>query len=443
MSTCHECNQNNSSHIHDYESKPLNRGYKTAYQNNHKVSTVVRQVRETIVVNEPNYKTAINSYNNNKVFLDKFLRSFAINDEYVVETGMIRKHGIPSAMLDWEVFDTPEYDLENTCNFTWQYKNGELLIRDKKIEGNPNTDFGIGGQVIIRRSFKVPVSSLEGGYPANTLSGLGDAMAQFFDGITIVKDPSNNNKFKAKLVIDEQTSKFYLDETKSSEVFKLSTDGSFYYLNPQSLDNQIKVKADGVTIGGDGKTLPLQVVGALSNGSSNQLPNLNSLTQLSPTNLAISDGTLKLATGDFDLNAKSYSGEFKMAIALPKSTSGKWKIYFKNNYKIVFNDNNNGWDNTRPNLKALKYQIDITADNSQLFEPNSIIPAKSTKYRTIIGTDITEMEMEKDSLSGVYDISDQVKSITIKFTVITPRTATNPLVEISENLTSLTLLSIA
>lgn len=365
-------------------------------------------------------------------YLDEFLRQFAIDDEYNPQTGLRIKHGIPSSFIDWNLADSGEMPVEGCCDLTWQYVNNELLIRDKKIEGDKNADYQTGGQIIIRRKAKIPVSAVEGGYPANTLIGLGDAITQYFDNNTIYRDPTNNNKFTARLITSEK--KFYSDETKTQEVFYPSKDGSYYYLNPQSLDNLIKVRADGVTIGGDGKTMPLQVIGGLNNTN----PTYPSFTKQDSLSLKTTDGTLSPVASGFDLNVKSFVGNFVMNLSLPTSPSGKWRVFLKDSFKITFDNNAVGWDQ---NNKFIKYQLEIVTDKGGLVEPNTSLVTGVKKQRTISGTNLTAFDIEIDDLSGIWDISDQVKTITAKFTIIAPETSINPNIEISENLINLTIIS--
>lgn len=367
-------------------------------------------------------------------YLDDFLRQFAIDDEYNPQTGLKKKHAIPSAYIDWNLADTIETPLEGCCNLTWQYRNNELLIRDKDIYGDENSDSKVGGQIVIRRRAKVPISAIEGGYPAASLKGLNDTIASYFDNMTIVRDVATG-KFTAKLISEEKP-KLYSNEEKSQEVFILSKDGSYYYLNPQSLDYLIKVKSDGVTIGGDGKTLPLQAIGGLNNG--NTPTSYPTFTKQDTQALKTDNGTFKPLADGFDLNVRSWNGTYTMNIALPSSPTGKWRVFLKNSFKIDFDDNAVGWDQQN---KFIKYSIEINTDKGGLSEPGTTIVSNVKKQRTIAGTNITSIDTEIDDVSGIWDISDQVKTITIRFTVTAPKTSVNPNIQISENLINLTILS--
>lgn len=224
----------------------------TTYQTQSTIS------RNNICPIQNKYQTKNSYLNNENVYLDDFLKSFAINNEYDSETGITRTHGIPSAFLDWCPKDTKkEYTHPKNSNIKWEIKNGYLIVRDYNIKGDRDLCVEEGGQIVVQRYYGIPLCALPSGYPASYLQGLGDFLTQFFDNDTIKKDPTKNNKFVAN-VPKQAMPEFYIDKDKTKPLFKYDEEGNFYYLVAGSLDNLVAVKTDNTTITGNGKDVPLK-----------------------------------------------------------------------------------------------------------------------------------------------------------------------------------------
>lgn len=196
---------------------------------------------------------SITSKCNKTVWGDDFLMSFLWGDEKNFETGCSISHYIQPELIGWNPADT----LVRTvcpCNpdYTWERKDGHLVVRNETIEGDEDELFESGGQVVMKLSSQIPSSAIGEGYSAYSLTGLGEAIGKYIDNDTIVLDPSNGNKMTA--VFDYN---FYADYNSNEKIFEENPDVNKAYYNDGALDNKIRVKTDGFSIIGDGVNTPL------------------------------------------------------------------------------------------------------------------------------------------------------------------------------------------
>ena len=137
---------------------------------------------------------------NTHIYGDEYIMGFAWNKEVDCDSGLYKNHDFPVEILGW----CPEDSISETthpCNddIKWERKGGYLIVRDRSIDGDEELMVDDGGQILYKRSSKIPAKALDAGYDARGLTGICDAIECCFDCKTIKRDPANGNKYTAYL----------------------------------------------------------------------------------------------------------------------------------------------------------------------------------------------------------------------------------------------------
>lgn len=394
-----------------------------------------RHIEKTNPINRRVENTIINSVCNTNVWGDDFMMSFAWNDEANPETGLAISHLFPAELIGWCPKDTPERCHPCDPNIRWERKNGHLIVRDVTIKGEKNVHFSDGGQIIMDLPSQVPSCALGPGYSAHDLCGLGDAIAPYFDGVTIKRDPTNNNKFAAfPADAKESTKVYYVEQGSETKFFTYNDQDQKTYYTAGALDNKVKILTDGVTIIGNGVDIPLKV-----KGSSSEVNVVNSFNLV---NTEVRDTTSSNfpSTGDADTNAKQYTAEERMRIIIPRSNSGKRKIFIHGFAEISFADEDSGWDTSNVRLQGIVCSVSIRALGGSLLEAGSSITAAPSDQRNILGNSFVGVNVEQINLSGIYDIQDSATHLVMNINVLAPRTAAAPKIQLRKTILNMSIL---